>query len=501
MLTLLEKEGSAEKEAVASGDEGSDDNDDEDDDEDFDFAPERITFKGDTTDSKKPKEALSRSERRRLAIKESPELEALLAQYREGAISLGDEARDLLEAVRKCPPPGGKGGMTFVETKVQLLLSYLSYLSYYFMLKSRGASVRKHPVIGKIAWVKGMIERLKPIEKNIGEQVEELISRSQTTAGPDPEMAYLDDILAGLGVEQLEAMDEVSEGEEEEVEGEGEETEEEEEPAKVSKAQLVERLSRGKEPVAVEESGLDEEGILARMAARDDEDAVALLRPRAGAGKKGHGKLRAKVKGGKGYAGVGSVSLDEVAEVKDLVDGRANLADILNSAKQVEEAASGRKGRAGGDDDVEVRQGMSMREIRATMEEEADDAKEVQNAEDVGEEAAEPSMMLKARKARDAKRQSKKATLAAKAQAFMPEEENEVDLRSTNYAINKNKGLTRKRKKEDRNARVKNRNRYERAVKRRKGAVQEVREASADGTYSGEATGIRTNVKKSVKLG
>ncbi|EER00440.1 hypothetical protein Pmar_PMAR002120 [Perkinsus marinus ATCC 50983] len=246
------------------------------------------------------------------------------------------------------------------------------------MLKSRGASVRKHPVIGKIAWVKGMIERLKPIEKGIGEQVEELISRSQTTAGPDPEMAYLDDILAGLGVEQLEAMDEVSEGEEEEVEGEGEEMEEEE-PAKVSKAQLVERLSRGKEPVAVEESGLDEEGILAKMAARDDEeDAVALLRPRAGTRKKGHGKLRAEVKGGKGYAGVGSVSLDEVAEVKDLVDGRANLADILNSAKQVEEAASGRKGCAGGDDDVEVRQGMSMREIRATMEEEeADDAEEV----------------------------------------------------------------------------------------------------------------------------
>lgn len=44
----------------------------------------------------------------------------------------------------------------------------------------------------------------------------------------------------------------------------------------------------------------------------------------------------------------------------------------------MEEAASGRKGCAGGDDDVEVRQGMSMREIRATMEEEeADDAEEV----------------------------------------------------------------------------------------------------------------------------
>ncbi|KAF4698328.1 utp3, small subunit (SSU) processome component, partial [Perkinsus olseni] len=165
---------------------------------------------------------------------------------------------------------------------------------------------------------------------------------------------------------------------------------------------------------------------------------------------------------------------------------------------QVEEAASGRKG--GGDDDVEVRKGMSMREIRAAMEEA--DAAEAQGAAVEGEdEALEPSLMRKARKARDAKRESKKSALASKAQAFMPEEETEVDLRSTNYAINKNKGLTRKRKKEDRNARVKNRNRYERAVKRRKGAVQEVREASADGTYSGEATGLRTNVRKSVKLG
>lgn len=39
-------------------------------------------------------------------------------------------------------------------------------------------------------------------------------------------------------------------------------------------------------------------------------------------------------------------------------------------------------------------------------------------------------MMLKARKARDAKRQSKKAALAAKAQAFMPEEEVVVVVRA-----------------------------------------------------------------------
>ncbi|KAF4673650.1 utp3, small subunit (SSU) processome component [Perkinsus olseni] len=480
------------EEVAAEGEESEDDVD-----EDFDFAAGDISFKGSTTASKKRKDGLSQTERRRLALKESPELEALVEQYHEGALKLADEARDLVDAVRRSPPPAGKGGMTFVETKLQLLLSHLNYLSYYFMLKAKGASVRKHPVIRKIAWVKGMLDRLKPIEKSVADQAEELVSRSQSEE-PDPEMSYLDEVLAGLGVEL--SGEEEAESDASEAETEASEVAEEETQAatKISRADLVKRLSarRAEKPVG-EQSGIDEESILAKMAARDDkEDAAELLKPKK-AGKK-LGKLRAKIKGGKGYAGAGSVSLDEVAEVGDLVDTRTSLADILNSAKQVEEAASSRKG--GGDDDVEVRKGMSMREIRAAMEEA--DAAEAHGAAVEGEdEALEPSLMRKARKARDAKRESKKSALATKAQAFMPEEENEVDLRSTNYAINKNKGLTRKRKKEDRNARVKNRNRYERAVKRRKGAVQEVREASADGTYSGEATGLRTNVRKSVKLG
>lgn len=47
-----------------------------------------------------------------------------------------------------------------------------------------------------------------------------------------------------------------------------------------------------------------------------------------------------------------------------------------------------------------------------------------------------------------------------------------------------------------------NRDKYTKLVKRRKGAVQEMREAAADGaTYEGEATGVRTNLRKSLKLG
>ena len=46
-----------------------------------------------------------------------------------------------------------------------------------------------------------------------------------------------------------------------------------------------------------------------------------------------------------------------------------------------------------------------------------------------------------------------------------------------------------------------NREKYNKLVKRRKGAVQEMREAAPDGaTYEGEATGVRTHLRKSLRL-
>uniref|UniRef100_A0A674EKQ0 UTP3 small subunit processome component n=1 Tax=Salmo trutta TaxID=8032 RepID=A0A674EKQ0_SALTR len=62
----------------------------------------------------------------------------------------------------------------------------------------------------------------------------------------------------------------------------------------------------------------------------------------------------------------------------------------------------------------------------------------------------------------------------------------------------KNKGLTPKRKKIDRNPRVKHREKFRRAKIRRKGQVREVRREET--RYSGELSGIRAGVKKSVKL-
>lgn len=79
------------------------------------------------------------------------------------------------------------------------------------------------------------------------------------------------------------------------------------------------------------------------------------------------------------------------------------------------------------------------------------------------------------------------------------EEEQDPDAkRGITYQMAKNKGLTPKRKKIDRNPRVKNKEKFRRAKIRRKGQVREVRRE--DKRYSGELSGIRAGVKKSIKL-
>ncbi|XP_047439114.1 something about silencing protein 10 [Mugil cephalus] len=81
------------------------------------------------------------------------------------------------------------------------------------------------------------------------------------------------------------------------------------------------------------------------------------------------------------------------------------------------------------------------------------------------------------------------------------EEEEELDpdaKRGITYQMAKNKGLTPKRKKIDRNPRVKHREKFRRAKIRRKGQVREVRREET--RYSGELSGIRAGVKKSTKL-
>lgn len=75
---------------------------------------------------------------------------------------------------------------------------------------------------------------------------------------------------------------------------------------------------------------------------------------------------------------------------------------------------------------------------------------------------------------------------------------NEDERRQITYQIAKNKGLTPYRKKELRNPRVKHRNKFRKALIRRKGAHRTVRKEIK--RYDGEKFGIKASVKKGIKI-
>lgn len=86
----------------------------------------------------------------------------------------------------------------------------------------------------------------------------------------------------------------------------------------------------------------------------------------------------------------------------------------------------------------------------------------------------------------------------AEEQMEADEDDDKDTKRGITKQIAKNKGLTAKKRREFRNPRVKNKLKFKKAVVRRKGAIREVR--SKVDLYGGEATGVKTHVKRGIKI-
>ena len=180
---------------------------------------------------------------------------------------------------------------------------------------------------------------------------------------------------------------------------------------------------------------------------------------------------------------------------------------------------------AGGDSDLPYRERFRDRQIRLNAEAEARGKTPKRNGignNDLGGASDEEDHRA-AKELRDdvdsdgyynmissraaAKKSSRAALAAASAQAereggiVRVMEEKGVDgKRAITYAIEKNKGLTPRRKKDVRNPRVKKRKKFE-EKQRKLGSIRAVyKGGEGKGGYGGELTGIKTGLVKSVKL-
>ena len=54
--------------------------------------------------------------------------------------------------------------MSYLEMKYNLMMSYCTFLSFYLLMKIEGKDVNQHPVIFKLAHIKALFEKLKPLD-------------------------------------------------------------------------------------------------------------------------------------------------------------------------------------------------------------------------------------------------------------------------------------------------------------------------------------------------
>lgn len=191
--------------------------------------------------------------------------------------------------------------------------------------------------------------------------------------------------------------------------------------------------------------------------------------------------------------------------------------------KSNKRSAAGRD--AGGDTDLPYRERLKDRQARLNAEAEKRGRQQPDKSEELGGDSDEEDYraadeirgdnddsgddeyynMIAARSKQ--RKDDKKAR--AEAYAAAAREGNKVDVqeeigpdgkRAITYQIAKNKGLTPKRKKDDRNPRVKKRKKFDDKSKKLSSIRQVYKGGEGRGGYGGELTGIKKNLVKSVKL-
>jgi U3 small nucleolar RNA-associated protein 3 len=110
------------------------------------------------------------------------ELEALVSQLRSSLNEVRNRLAPILAEVRE----GGlatEEGVSYLEAKHMLLLSYVGAIVFYLLLKAEGKPVAGHPVVTRLVELRAYLEKIRPIDKRLHYQVEKLLSAATMAQG------------------------------------------------------------------------------------------------------------------------------------------------------------------------------------------------------------------------------------------------------------------------------------------------------------------------------
>ncbi|OVA05757.1 Sas10/Utp3/C1D [Macleaya cordata] len=462
---------------------------------------------------KKDISALSREEQMDVVYSSAPELVGLLSELNDAFDQLEGKVNPLLNKVN-ARESTSKGGMHYLEVKRLLLLTYCQAIGFYLLLKSEGHSVRDHPVLARLVELKNLLDKMKQLDGNLPAEIEEILNFDQNESRVEilkqsdavtSETHTKDHGHSSVSAKTLEAVAPHETAKLVKVDL-SKDFKSKEEKSKRQNDQVGKQSMEMLKIRASLEEKLKQKGILRSVAAKP-EQAQKHLVPR----------VNRKLESFDDFD-------DEVINKEGVARGLSNgHASSLHSSKlsQLVAVKVNKPKVVSGDDDLPMRDDIGERrrkhELRVlakagvdSMDEDEDHLGasrrggaelEGSDVEDEGEteESEEDEYYKQVKQARAAKLAAKAQIYSRTSAAPTLEETEVVDgKRQITYQMEKNRGLTRARKKLIKNPRKKYKLKHQKAVVRRKGQVRDVKRPS--GPYGGEDTGINPNISRSIRF-
>ena len=109
---------------------------------------------------------------------ESPEVTALAKELTKNL----DEVRNTIEPLCRYVREGNmvtKEGISYLDTKHLLMLSYCVNITFYMLLKAEGKPVKDHPVVLRLVEIRTYLEKLRPIDKKLKYQIDKLLKMAK----------------------------------------------------------------------------------------------------------------------------------------------------------------------------------------------------------------------------------------------------------------------------------------------------------------------------------
>ncbi|EKX44100.1 hypothetical protein GUITHDRAFT_153057, partial [Guillardia theta CCMP2712] len=106
---------------------------------------------------------VSQQLREEVLTAEAPDLIAMLRDFKSQIAEVRTQLSADTERVKEGALPTSNG-VSYLELKLQLLLSYCTNLSFYLFLKLNGMSIMNHPVIKKLIELRIFMEKMRPMD-------------------------------------------------------------------------------------------------------------------------------------------------------------------------------------------------------------------------------------------------------------------------------------------------------------------------------------------------